>query len=134
MPPLFSHGTLRDPAVQRANFGRELAGRDDALPRYAVRTLEITDPGRARGRGEAHHPIVVATGDDADRVAGAVFEVTDAELAAADGYEVDDYHRILVSLASGAQAWGVRERRRMMSAIWAAVDPWLRHSGTGWRC
>lgn len=105
MPLLFSYGTLRDPAVQQANFGRELAGRDDALPGYAVRMLEITDPDVLAVSGESHHPILVETGDEADRVAGAVFELTDDELAAADRYEVDDYHRIQVSLASGMRAW-----------------------------
>jgi gamma-glutamylcyclotransferase (GGCT)/AIG2-like uncharacterized protein YtfP len=105
MPLLFSYGTLRDPAVQRANFGRELDGRDDALPGYTTRTLEITDPDVLAVSGEAHHPIVAATGDDTDRVPGTVFDVTDDELVAADGYEVADYHRILVSLASGVRAW-----------------------------
>ncbi|WP_433040295.1 gamma-glutamylcyclotransferase family protein [Dactylosporangium sp. CS-033363] len=105
MPLLFSYGTLRDPAVQRANFGRELAGRADALPGYATRMLEITDPDVLAVSGETHHPIVVATGDGADQVAGVVFEVTDDDLVAADGYEVADYHRILVALASGVRAW-----------------------------
>jgi len=105
MPLLFSYGTLRDPAVQRANFGRELAGRPDALVGYALTMLEITDPQVVALSGETHHPMVAATGDDNDRVPGTVFEVTDAELIAADGYEVDDYHRILVALASGTSAW-----------------------------
>jgi gamma-glutamylcyclotransferase (GGCT)/AIG2-like uncharacterized protein YtfP len=105
MPLLFSYGTLRDPAVQRANFGRELTGRDDRLPGYAVTMVEISDPQVVARSGQAHHPMVVETGDDNDSVAGTVFEITDDELAAADGYEVDDYHRILVSLASGVRAW-----------------------------
>ena len=41
----------------------------------------------------------------ADRVAGAVFEVTDEELAHADKYEVADYKRVLAPLASGRTAW-----------------------------
>jgi gamma-glutamylcyclotransferase (GGCT)/AIG2-like uncharacterized protein YtfP len=105
MALLFSYGTLRDPAVQRANFGRELDGRDDALVGHAVRLLEITDPEVVALSGETHHPIVVATGDDADRVPGMVFEVTDDDLVAADGYEVDDYHRVLLPMASGERAW-----------------------------
>ncbi|MFC5007290.1 gamma-glutamylcyclotransferase family protein [Dactylosporangium cerinum] len=105
MPLLFSYGTLRDPAVQRANFGRELDGREDALPGYATRLLEITDPNVLAVSGETHHPIVVATGVPTDQVPGVVFDVTDEDLVAADGYEVDDYHRILVSLASGVRAW-----------------------------
>jgi gamma-glutamylcyclotransferase (GGCT)/AIG2-like uncharacterized protein YtfP len=40
-----------------------------------------------------------------DRVPGTVFEITPAELAAADAYEVADYERIAVTLASGQGAW-----------------------------
>jgi hypothetical protein len=39
VPLLFSYGTLRDRAVQRANFGRELVGHDDLLPGYATDPL-----------------------------------------------------------------------------------------------
>ena len=40
------------------------------------------------------------------RVSGTTFEVTDAELAAADVYERGDaYTRIQASLASGGEAW-----------------------------
>jgi hypothetical protein len=105
MPLLFSYGTLRDPAVQVANFGRELVGHDDALLGYAVRMLEITDPDVLALSGEAYHPIVVATGDDADSVPGTLFEVTEDDLVAADGYEVDDYRRELLPMASGVRAW-----------------------------
>ena len=105
MPLLFSYGTLQDPAVQQANFGRELEGRSDALTGYAERLLEITDPEVVATSGKTHHPIIVETGEDADRVPGTVFEVTEEELAAADKYEVDDYHRVLVSLGSGVRAW-----------------------------
>jgi hypothetical protein len=42
MPLLFSYGTLRDPAVQRANFGRELAGHDDA-DQVPGAVFEVTD-------------------------------------------------------------------------------------------
>lgn len=105
MPLLFSYGTLRDPAVQRANFGRELNGREDRLPGYEVRMVAIADADVVALSGQAHHPIVVETGSEADTVAGTVFELTDAELDAADGYEVDDYRRVLVSLASGVRAW-----------------------------
>ncbi|GAA4709351.1 gamma-glutamylcyclotransferase family protein [Phytohabitans rumicis] len=105
MPMLFSYGTLRDPAVQQATFGRLLTGQGDHLPGYAVTMLEITDPDVLAVSGQTHHPILVETGDEADSVPGAVFELTDDELVAADGYEVDDYYRVLVSLASGIRAW-----------------------------
>lgn len=67
--------------------------------------VEITDPGVIAKSGKMHHPIVVRTGNDADRVPGMVFAITPAELAAADKYEVADYERVAVTLASGAQAW-----------------------------
>jgi len=34
-----------------------------------------------------------------------VFEISETELAAADEYEVDDYHRVAVPLRSGDRAW-----------------------------
>ena len=105
MPLLFSYGTLRDPAVQQATFGRELTSHDDQLPGYQVTMLKITDPAVLAVSGQTHHPILVATGNDADTVPGAALEVTAEDLVAADNYEVDDYHRIMVSLTSGARAW-----------------------------
>lgn len=105
MPFIFSYGTLRDAGVQRATFGRELAGRDDRIVGFRLDLLEITDPHVLAVSGQAHHPILVATGDPADTVDGAVLEVTDDELLRADEYEVDDYHRIEVPLASGGTAW-----------------------------
>lgn len=35
-----------------------------------------------------------------------MFAISEADLAAADEYEVDDYRRIAVPLRSGGQAWG----------------------------
>ncbi|RZJ45977.1 MAG: gamma-glutamylcyclotransferase [Brevundimonas sp.] len=102
---LFSYGTLQDPRVQEANFGRRLDGSADALPGYARTMVEITDPEVIAESGLTHHPIVRPTADGAGRIDGTVFRITDAELRAADDYEVDDYHRILVTLESGREAW-----------------------------
>ena len=45
-------------------------------------------------------------GRETSRVGGTVFEVTDAELAAADAYEQPAaYHRVLATLSSGRVAW-----------------------------
>ncbi len=105
MPQLFSYGTLQQDDVQRATFGRLLAGEADALPGYAQELVAIDDPQVVATSGRTHHPIVRHSGVATDRVAGTVFEVTDAELAAADAYEVDAYKRVPVTLASGRQAW-----------------------------
>jgi len=105
VPHLFSYGTLQLRDVQLANFGRELSGRPDSLPGYRRELVEITDPAIVQVSGSSQHPIVLPSDDPSDFVDGAVFEITDAELAAADEYEVDDYARVAVTLRSGAEAW-----------------------------
>ncbi|GIF56888.1 gamma-glutamylcyclotransferase family protein [Asanoa iriomotensis] len=105
MQLLFSYGTLRDPAVQHANFGRDLDGRPDALPGYRMSSLRITSPAVVEVSGAAEHPVVARTGNPADHVPGMVFELSDEELRAADGYEAADYRRVLLPLVSGAEAW-----------------------------
>jgi gamma-glutamylcyclotransferase (GGCT)/AIG2-like uncharacterized protein YtfP len=102
---LFTYGTLQNPQVQIATFGRRLAGHPDTLPGHALSTIEITDPGVIAASGQARHPIITATGDDNDQVDGAVYEVTPAELGAADRYEAGEYRRVRVRLASGTGAW-----------------------------
>ncbi|MEJ0097043.1 MAG: gamma-glutamylcyclotransferase [Bauldia sp.] len=49
--------------------------------------------------------MVAASDDPADEVSGTVFTITEAELVAADEYEVADYKRIQVRLRSGIEAW-----------------------------
>ena len=105
MPQLFSYGTLQQDDVQRATFGRLLTGRADTLPGYSQEMHEIDDPEVVATSGKTHHPIVRPSGDTADRVQGTVFEISDAELAQADVYEVAAYRRVAVTLASGLQAW-----------------------------
>lgn len=102
---LFSYGTLRYPAVQRATFGREIKGQPDVLPGYHKFTVAITDGDVIATSGEASHPIVRYTGDPAHGVEGMVFEITKDELASADKYEVSDYKRIAVRLRSGMEAF-----------------------------
>jgi len=105
MPQLFSYGTLQQKNVQVANFGRELAGCKDILPGYVVGEVEITDQRVLRESGKAIHPILRFTGNSNDEVAGTVFELTDAELAQADDYEVDAYMRVKARLKSGTECW-----------------------------
>jgi gamma-glutamylcyclotransferase (GGCT)/AIG2-like uncharacterized protein YtfP len=102
---LFSYGTLQLPAVQQANFGRLLDGARDVLVGYVLEKLEITDDAVIAESGERFHWIAVATGNEADRVPGMVFEVTAEELVAADVYEAGDYARVAVTLQSGARVW-----------------------------
>jgi hypothetical protein len=102
---LFSYGTLQLPEVQMASFGRLLEGSGDSVPGYRTDLLEITDPDVLATSGERFHPIVVPSADPADAVVGTVFRVSEEELWAADAYEVADYARTTVRLASGVEAW-----------------------------
>lgn len=105
MPLLFSYGTLQQDAVQRSTFGRLLAGERDALVGYELSRVAIEDPEVVDASGETHYANVLFNGSDR-RVDGTVFEVTDAELAAADRYERDAaYERVMIVLASGKAAW-----------------------------
>ncbi|HEY1969456.1 MAG TPA: gamma-glutamylcyclotransferase family protein [Pseudonocardia sp.] len=108
---LFSYGTLRQREVQLANFGRELVGHPDSLPGYSSTLVEITDPEVVAVSGSAWHPIVAPSDDPAASVPGTVFEITAEELLAADEYEVDDYARVEVTMASGVRAWVYLDKR-----------------------
>jgi hypothetical protein len=105
MPHLFSYGTLQQKRVQRATFGRYLTGQPDTLVGYRQSLLKIDDPEVEATSGESHHPIVVASGQDQDRIPGVVFEVSDHDLIQADLYEVSSFRRVEAVLASGTTAW-----------------------------
>jgi gamma-glutamylcyclotransferase (GGCT)/AIG2-like uncharacterized protein YtfP len=102
---LFAYGTLQDRAVQMANFGRELDGRPESLTGFVLLSIQIADPSVVALSGKTHHQIAQRSADPVDEVAGTVYTITAAELAAADRYEVSDYTRVLVTLKSGARAW-----------------------------
>jgi gamma-glutamylcyclotransferase (GGCT)/AIG2-like uncharacterized protein YtfP len=102
---LFSYGTLRQRDVQLATFGRELEGRLDAIVGYDLNWITITDPHVIETSGSARHPILNPSTDPDATVEGMVFDVSTAELLAADDYEVDDYERVEVPLRSGVSAW-----------------------------
>ncbi|WP_077034757.1 gamma-glutamylcyclotransferase family protein [Pelomonas sp. KK5] len=109
---LFSYGTLQLESVQLATFGRRLNGQADQLPGYRLEQLAIRDSAVVATSGKTHHPIAVHTGSAEDRIEGAVLEVTPGELAHADAYEVEDYRRAEVTLASGLTAWAYVDARQ----------------------
>jgi acyl-CoA thioesterase FadM len=102
---LFSYGTLQDPAVQQANFGRTLNGRHDVLPGYALSTVAIRDQQVIQTSGKSTHAIIDPSEATGDGVAGTVYPLTPQELAAADRYEVAEYKRVAVTMQSGLRAW-----------------------------
>ena len=102
---LFTYGTLQTEEVQLATFGRRLEGHADALPGYALKTIEIQDQDFVAKSGTAIHRNLQFTGDPSDFVEGTVYSVTPKELEQADEYEPAGYKRVLVQLRSGANAW-----------------------------
>jgi gamma-glutamylcyclotransferase (GGCT)/AIG2-like uncharacterized protein YtfP len=102
---LFSYGTLQLDEVQLSSFGHLLEGQVDAMVGYRQSQIEITDPEVIRTSGKRFHPIVEASDNSDDEVQGKAFRITQAELKAADAYEVADYKRIEVMLRSGKKAW-----------------------------
>ena len=111
MPLLFSYGTLQQPDVQLATFGRLLDGHADELIGFEQGLFEIDDPEFVATSGKAFHAIVKYTGRSDSRVPGTVLEVTDAELASADEYEPAGYTRVATALASGKLAWVYADAR-----------------------
>jgi gamma-glutamylcyclotransferase (GGCT)/AIG2-like uncharacterized protein YtfP len=106
MPLVFSYGTLQQEKVQLSTFGRLLHGQGDALLGFEQSLVRIEDPQVAGESGITHYANATFNGKDDSHVSGTVFEITDAELAAADEYEQSAaYRRIAVTLASGKQAW-----------------------------
>ncbi|MGW2748350.1 gamma-glutamylcyclotransferase family protein [Streptomyces sp. NPDC001450] len=101
---VFSYGTLRQADVQQALYGRQVRTVDDSLPGYRIDWLQITNPEVIATSGSDRHPIL-RHGTDGDGVEGSYLELDDAELAVTDAYEVDDYSRREVTLASGLTAW-----------------------------
>jgi gamma-glutamylcyclotransferase (GGCT)/AIG2-like uncharacterized protein YtfP len=106
MPLLFSYGTLQDDAIQFSTFGRLLQGHRDELVGFEQSLARIDDPEEVATSGKSHYANVISNGRIDSRVPGTVFEVTDAELAAADAYEEPaGYKRLTTVLASGKEAW-----------------------------
>lgn len=106
MPLIFSYGTLQQDEVQMSTFGRLLSGQKDELVGFEQSLVEIEDPKERTATGKTHHANAVFNGDLASRVRGTVFEISEAELVAADRYEAPaHYERISTVLASGTEAW-----------------------------
>lgn len=102
---IFSYGTLRDESVQLSVFGRRLKGESDQLTGYRVVEIEIQDPDYVAFTGSTKYGNLHFTKAGTDQVEGIVFELESGDLALSDAYEPAPYHRTLVELASGKQAW-----------------------------
>ena len=106
MPLLFSYGTLQHENVQLSTFGRLLQGQSDELLGFEQSLVRIEDPQVVATSGKTHYANATFSGRNDTRVSGTVFDITDAELAAADQYErIAAYKRVAAMLASGKQAW-----------------------------
>jgi acyl-CoA thioesterase I len=92
---VFVYGTLRDPAVQQALFGRAIPGDAAVLDGWAVY------------ESEADGFLFIKPGET-DRVSGLVLQMSREELRIADAWEdVPVYRREPVIVASGGSARNV---------------------------
>ena len=83
-----------------------IAEEADELPEFEPSLVQIEDVRIVAASGVTHYANVIFNGRSDSRVAGSVFEISDAELVAADGYErIANYKRIAATLASGKHAW-----------------------------
>jgi gamma-glutamyl AIG2-like cyclotransferase len=101
---LFSYGTLREAAVQRAVFGREVEGEADALAGYVMNVIAIPGAG-GPGNEAGEYLILRRAHGPSSPIRGVALRVTADELGKADGYETSDYARATVTLLSGRQAF-----------------------------
>ena len=102
---LFSYGTLRQPEVQLALFGRRLAEAEDGLAGFRIDTIHIAEPDVVNLSGNATHLILRRDEGASDPIPGAALAIEAADLAIADDYEGENYRRVLVTLASGRRAF-----------------------------
>lgn len=105
MECLFSYGTLQQESVQLDTYGRLLSGTEDHLLGYRMGTVEISDMDVVRKSGLKHHPVAIFTGNKSDEISGMIFQITQSELMASDGYEVAEYERVRTVLKSGKSCW-----------------------------
>ncbi|MER5640855.1 GDSL-type esterase/lipase family protein [Kitasatospora sp. NPDC002227] len=111
---LFSFGTLLDPAVQTALFGRTVPTAAASLPGHSTRPLRISDARVIATSGQDVHPTLARR--YGATVEGGVLRLSDRELAAADAYEVADYARRRVLLSSGEAAWAYLDAEPLRAA------------------
>lgn len=102
---LFSYGTLQAEDVQLRLFGRLLTGFRDTLIGHKLIGVEVTDKIFLATGEQSGQQSAVRSIDKTDQIEGTVFEVSEAELFAADRYEPAQYKRSSVVLGSGREAW-----------------------------
>ena len=106
MPLLFTYGTLALADIQLATFGRLVRGEPDEVVGCERVVIAVDDPQVMADTGRGEHANLRFNGNPQSRVAGTVLELTDAEIAEADEYELlARYKRREVALASGRKAW-----------------------------
>ncbi|WP_051297944.1 GDSL-type esterase/lipase family protein [Brevibacterium album] len=132
---VFSFGTLLDEKVQQHLFSRTVVPSPDSLSGYELTEVVIEDAAVIAASGlDVHRGLTRRLGGAVD---GGVLELTDAELARADAYEVSDYTRRRVQTSRGGAAWAYVDARPLASAERIAVvgdslASGLTDPNTGW--
>jgi hypothetical protein len=96
---------LREAAVQRALFGREVPGEADALEGYVLNVISIREAIGPGANEAGEYLILRKAAGPAPPVHGVALRLTAAELERADAYETAAYARTDVTLVSGRRAF-----------------------------
>lgn len=100
---LFSYGAFTMLGVQRAVYGRRLAGKLDSLSGYRLQLIAVPT-GQAELLGTSTQPAAVPGTPD-DLIAGKCYRIDASELAAVDAVNEGLFVREWVELGSGRSAW-----------------------------
>ncbi|MBM7050592.1 SGNH/GDSL hydrolase family protein [Rothia sp. ZJ1223] len=112
--PLFSFGTLLDPAVQQYVFGSTLTHSRGSLANMHFTEVPINDPAVIAASGLAvHRGLASHLGSSID---GGLLALSSEQLTQADAYEVSAYARRRVLTTDGNQAWAYLNARPLASA------------------
>ncbi len=91
--------------MQRALFGREVAGEADALEGYVLNLISIREAAGPGANEAGEYLILRKAQGPAPPVRGVALRLTTAELDKADVYETAAYMRVEVTLVSGRRAF-----------------------------
>ncbi|MBN2610300.1 MAG: gamma-glutamylcyclotransferase [Bacteroidales bacterium] len=93
---VFAYGTLKNPEKRKSIILRETNIEEDFLTGFRVEMVKLNG---------IFYPAAIHEPLSRDKIRGATFMVSEAELEKLDVYESDAYKRIRVKLLSGKQSW-----------------------------
>jgi len=96
---IFSYGTLQDPVVQEAVFGRRIPCLPDELPGFILDRVRIVDPEVIAKSGSDEHPILRRSSAAGASVAGSALAIEPEDVAKADPDQISGVRSTILSRA-----------------------------------